>query len=208
MTRTFIAIELNEEARRYLHQQIEQLAHALPGVRWVDAESLHLTLAFLGELEDAQLEQAIAATLETARAARPFSVRIGSLGLFGPAQNPRVIWIGLAGNLQPLLDVQARLVRRLAKDGFPPEERAYAPHLTLARIKTPLASQELDALRRLIPSGAPASRRHAPPPPTRVPSLPEIPVAHLSVMKSELTRTGARYTCLRLCPLGAAPSDS
>ncbi|HEY7347389.1 MAG TPA: RNA 2',3'-cyclic phosphodiesterase [Ktedonobacterales bacterium] len=197
MTRTFIAIELNDAARSYLHQEIQRLARVLPRVRWVDPETLHLTLAFLGDLEDAQLDQAIKAAGEIAQAASPFTVRVGSLGMFGPAQNPHVIWIGLAGNLQPLLDVQARLSGRLAKDGFPPDERGYNPHLTLARIKTPLNSQELLALRRVISSALPA-RSH--PKQTDDQIRPEIPVAHLSVMKSDLTRAGPHYTRLRLCP--------
>lgn len=198
MTRTFLAIELNDAARSYLHQQVQQLARALPRVRWVDPETLHLTLAFLGELEDAQLEQATRAALEVAQASHPFTARVGSLGQFGPAQQPRVIWIGVAGNLQPLLDLQARLAGRLAQDGFPPEERAYAPHLTLARIKAPLSAQELAALRRLIPASA-SSRGHQPSPASDQ-TPPAIPVTHLSVMKSELTRAGARYTCLQRCP--------
>lgn len=200
MTRTFLAIELNDAARSYLHQQVQQLTRALPRVHWVDPETLHLTLAFLGELEDAQLEQATRTALEIAEASQPFSVRIGALGQFGPAQQPRVIWMGVAGNLQPLLDLQARLAGRLTQDGFPPEERAYAPHLTLARIKTLLSAEELAALRRLISASAPASSRGRQPHQASDQMPPAIPVAHLSVMKSELTRAGARYTCLRLCP--------
>jgi RNA 2',3'-cyclic 3'-phosphodiesterase len=202
MTRTFIAIDLNDAARSYLHQHIQQLALALPRVHWVDPETLHLTLAFLGELEDAQLAQATQAALEIAQASTSFRLRIGSLGMFGPAQNPRVIWMGVSGNLQPLLDVQARLAERLAADGFPAEERAYAPHLTLARIKMPLNQQELGALRRLIPPASSASYRQNQPRQTTDQPFPEFPVAHLSVMKSNLTRAGAEYSCLRLCPFG------
>jgi 2'-5' RNA ligase len=199
MTRTFIAIDLNDEARSYLHHQIQRLSRLLPRVRWVDPHSLHLTLAFLGELDDEQLAQASQATLETAQAARPFIMRVGSPGIFGPPQNPRVIWIGLAGNLQPLLDLQARLVERLAQKGFPPEERAYAPHLTLARIKSPLSQPELAGLRQVIPAAA-GGHWSSPPEPKSDQTLPEIPVAHLSVMKSELTREGSQYTRLYLCP--------
>jgi 2'-5' RNA ligase len=200
MTRTFIAIELNDEARRYLQQQLQQLASALPRVRWVNPETLHLTLAFLGELDDTQLEQAIQASREVAQASTSFVVRIGALGIFGPAQNPRVIWIGLAGNLQPLLDLQARLAKRLGDAGFPPEERAYAPHLTLARIKTPLNSQELLTLRRIIPVPSAGNSRGRRTSNANDLPRPEIPVAQLSVMKSALTRAGSEYTCLRLCP--------
>ncbi|HEU5370615.1 MAG TPA: RNA 2',3'-cyclic phosphodiesterase [Ktedonobacterales bacterium] len=195
MTRTFIAIDLNDEARRYLHQQIQRLASSLPRVRWVDPETLHLTLAFLGELDDTQLAQATQATVETAQAAHPFTVRVGSLGIFGPAHNPRVIWVGLAGSLQPLLSLQARLAERLAQDGFPPDERAYAPHLTLARIKIPLNTYERTMLGRVMASATPASSRSDQHP-------PDIPVAHLSVMKSDVTRAGPHYTRLHLCPFG------
>ena len=195
MTRTFIAIDLNDEARRYLHQQIQRLASSLPRVRWVDPETLHLTLAFLGELDDAQLAQAIQATVETAQTAHPFIVRVGALGMFGPAHNPRVIWVGLDGRLQPLLSLQAHLAERLARDGFPPDERAYAPHLTLARIKTPLNAHELGLLRRVMASAPPASSHSDQ-------HLPDIPVAHLSVMKSDVTRAGPQYTRLYLCPFG------
>ena len=200
MTRTFVAIELNDEARSYLHQQMQRLAYALPRVRWADVETLHLTLAFLGELDDARLEQAIKATEETAQTARPFTVRIGSLGTFGPPQTPRVIWIGLDGRLQPLLDLQTRLAERLAQDGFPPDGRAYVPHLTLARPPTPLSQQEVVSLRRMQASPAPASRHSDLPSQRSDQTLPEIPVTHLSVMKSDLTRAGPHYTRLQLCP--------
>lgn len=196
MTRTFIAVELNDEARSYLHQQIQGLARLLPRVHWVDPETLHLTLAFLGELDEAQLAQAMQATIETAQTATAFAVRVGSLGIFGPAHNPRVIWIGLAGRVQALLDLQARLAGQLAQVGFPPEERTYSPHLTLARIKTPLGRQELVPLHRRLALAArsAAADKHHPPP-------PDIPVTHLSVMKSELTPAGSRYTCLQIIPL-------
>ena len=203
MTRTFIAVELNEGARSYLHQQVQGLARSLPRVRWVDSETLHLTLAFLGELDDAQLERAITATEEMAREAQPFTLRIGSLGFFGPAQNPRVIWIGLAGRLQPLLDLQARLAGRLAEAGFPPEERAYSPHLTLARIKTPLTQQELAALRASMAAASRDGSHGVYSSQSSEQTPPEIPVAHLSVMKSELTRAGAHYTCLQRSSFGA-----
>ncbi len=200
MTRTFIAIELNEEARDYLRQQIRQFRTVLPRVGWVDPASLHLTLAFLGELDDTQLQQAIQTTQEVAQAAKPFTLRLGTPGTFGPAHNPRVIWIGIVGHLPPLLDLQSRLATRLAAAGFPAEERAYSPHLTLARIKTPLSSQELGALRSIITSVPSARGKSGQPPHTDNLKSPTIPVEHLSVMKSDLLPTGAQYTCLRICP--------
>lgn len=203
MTRTFIAIELSDEARSHLRREIQRLMPALPRVRWVDPSTLHLTLAFLDELDESQLEQATDVALEVARTATPFTLHMGTPGTFGPTHSPRVIWIGVAGNVSRLLHFQSQLAARLAANGFPKEERAYAPHLTLARIKEPLTRQELAALRRLIvpEQTARGQDRRASQPEEQATST--FSVEHLSVMKSELTRAGPHYTCLRVCPFGA-----
>jgi 2'-5' RNA ligase len=202
MTRTFIAIELNEEVRSYLHQEVQRFTLALPRVRWVDPAILHLTLAFLGELDDARLAKAINATLEVASMSKPFTLRIGSPGTFGPPQNPRVVWIGLAGNVSQLFDLQARLAASLVAGGFPPEERSYVPHLTLARIKSPLTSQELVALRRIITPDSSISTSHNKSSPSKDQGAPGISVEHLSVMSSNLTRADPQYTVVCTCPFG------
>lgn len=205
MTRTFIAIELGDEARNHITRELRRLAHALPHLRWVDPNTLHLTLSFLGELDDEQLDQATQATIDTAVNGQPFTLRIGSLGTFGPPSSPRVVWIGVTGNTPRLLDLQKQLTAHLAAQGFPPEDRPYAPHLTLARIKDPLSNQELTTLQRLIPTTRDTHARHNKPASTEGGSQEAtIPVEHLSVMKSELLRDGPRYTCLHRCPLRTA----
>jgi 2'-5' RNA ligase len=187
MTRTFIAVELDEGARDALRREIARLRAALPGVRFVDPASLHLTLAFLGELGDERLAVAITATEETAHGAHPFTVEINGIGTFGAPQAPRVVWAGLAGDISALLAVRTRLARALAARDFPLEDRPFSPHLTLARLKDRLdadSALRLDALVRQ-PSGG---------------GTP-LPVEALAVMKSELSRSGARYTRLRACRL-------
>jgi len=187
-TRTFIAVELSEEARAALRRELARLARALPSVRWAAPESLHLTLAFLGGLDDDQLAEATAAAEETAASASPFTLRIEGLGTFGPPHAPRVVWAGLAGDLRALTAVQGRLARALEARGFPPDERPFAPHITLTRLKDRLASDALQRLASLVGSPSPAK---AP-----------LPVHALAVMKSDLLRSGAVYTRLRECPFG------
>jgi 2'-5' RNA ligase len=205
MIRTFIAIELSDGARSHLSRELHRLAQALPRLRWVAPDTLHLTLSFLGELDEEQLDQAIQATTDTAAGAKPFILRIGSLGTFGPPRSPRVIWSGVTGDTPRLLGLQKQLTARLAEQGFPPEERPYSPHLTLARIKDALTHQELAALQRLIPPTLDThARQHATARASDRDQLAAISVEHLSVMKSELLRDGPRYTCLRLCPLRKA----
>lgn len=198
MTRTFIAIELGDAARAALARQIARLRGELPGVHWVDPASLHLTLAFLGELDDARLDQARAAAAQAAAAAPPFALHLAGLGTFGRPDAPRVIWAGVGGDLDPLRRLHASLWAGLAAVGFAPDERAFSPHLTLARLRTPLAPAQALRLGQLVQASQSNGKR---------PGSAAIPVDALSVMMSELLRPAARYTQLNAYPLGQAASE-
>jgi 2'-5' RNA ligase len=187
-TRTFIAIELGDAARAALARTIAALARELPGVRFVEPASLHLTLAFLGDLDDAQLEQATQATAAATQVSAPFALTVAGLGSFGPPHAPRVIWAGIGGNLRALTETQRALADELAARGFAREERPFAPHLTLARLNRPL---DADAQRRL-------AQRLAAPAPTGAP----IAARELSVMKSTSLPAGAVYSRLGAFSLG------
>ena len=191
MTRTFIALELDESLQRFLGEIISQAARELPNLRWVDPAGIHLTLAFLGELTDEQLAAAINASEVAAQKAIPFEYRLKGLGIFGSPNQPRVIWMGveeqLSGQVEgsPLQRLHRALNKELEQRGFEVEKRPFSPHLTLARVKQPLSPYELQSLQRLLHSKQAAV------------SSPFYHVNHLSVMKSMLSRAGAKYTCLR-----------
>jgi 2'-5' RNA ligase len=194
MTRTFIALDLSEAARATLRNDLRRLARALPDVRFVDPANLHLTLAFLGELDDEALALVSALAGEVARHAAPFELALAGLGVFGPTDAPRVIWAGVGGELRSLLALQRRLADALVGEGFPREQRPFSPHLTLARLKRPLDEAARQRLRALL--GGPSPR------PTRW------RVADLRVMRSELAATGARYTALSVAPLAGGAGAS
>ena|SRR2546428_549545 len=193
MTRTFIALELNEALQRFLGEIISQVSQELPDLRWVDPTGIHLTLAFLGELTDEQLDSVIAATQVAARQAVPFKYCLKGLGIFGSPHQPRVIWMGIedlpSGQIygSPLQQLHRVLTKELELHGFEVEKRPFSPHLTLARNKRPLSLDEQQHLQRLLHSKQAGE------------SSPIYGVKHLCVMKSELYRTGAKYTCLREC---------
>ena len=191
MTRTFIALELNEALQRFLGEIISQISQELPNLRWVDPTGIHLTLAFLGELSDDQLAAAIGASEEAAQKAIPFEYRLKGLGIFGSTHQPRVIWMGIedlpSGKIQgsPLQQLHRVLTRKLELRSFEIEKRPFSPHLTLARIKQPLSPDEQQRLQRLLHSRLAGS------------SSAVYQVNNLCVMKSELSRAGAKYTCLK-----------
>lgn len=186
MTRTFIALELDTSQQRFLGNIIRQGQQLLPDLRWVDPTGVHLTLAFLGELDDAQLVKALEATRYAAARSNAFAYRLSGLGTFGPPRHPRVLWMGIS-EPSGMLDITHRaLALALEQQGFTIEKRPFSPHLTLARIKTPLNTEQLQLLQQLLSRYQFAS--------------PNYRVTHLSVMKSELSSSGARYSCLNVCP--------
>ena len=190
MTRTFIALELDESLQSYLSRIIQRVTQELPSLRWVDPAGIHLTLAFLGELSDEQLVEAMQAAELAARKVPPFGYRLSHPGVFGSPRQPRVIWIGIDEPTSRLLQLHQALNRELEQRGFEVDKRPFSPHLTLSRIKAPLKPDEQQRLQRLI-----AARNV-------VSSSSTYYVHHLSVMKSELSRTGAKYTCLQAFALG------
>ncbi len=189
MTRTFIALELNAAVLRHLSEVIRQMALALPGLRWVDPEGIHLTLAFLGELTDEQLSSAMQATMASAQTIPTFDYRLSHVGVFGSRRQPRVIWAGIEEPSGTLSRFHRVLNSELEQRGFEVDTRPFSPHLTLARIKAPLKAEEVEALQHFLDD----KKRFA--------ASPTYRVSQVYVMKSELSRAGAIYTCLRAYPL-------
>jgi len=190
MTRTFIALEMNEDLQRHLSGVIRQVAQALPNIRWVNPTGIHLTLAFLGELDDEQLAAVEEATEEVAQQIHPFSYSLSRLGVFGSQRSPRVIWMGIEEPTGALNMTHRTLQRELVKRGLEVDSRPFSPHLTLARVKVPLKADEQQQLQYLLAKEQ--QDRFA----------SKLYVAHsLHVVKSELLKTGARYTVLRECKL-------
>ncbi len=191
MTRTFIALEMNAAVQGQLVETIRQLALHLPSVRWVDPAGIHLTLAFLGELNDRQLAEAIQASITTAQHVQPFSYALTRLAIFGPPHQPRVLWMGIKEATMVLSRLHRALNHELTQRGFEIDDRPFSPHLTLARIKTPLSPKELKYLQEMLASDQQS-----------LVSSQAYPVTSIEVMKSELSSAGARYSSLRTCMFG------
>jgi 2'-5' RNA ligase len=133
--RAFIAIDLPEPVRAALAAAQQRMRSVAPEARWTRPEGIHLTLKFLGEISDAQTKQVVEA-LTMLQAFDPFSVEVKEFGFFPHERRPRVFWAGLAAP-PALQELAARVESQLEKRGFAREERAFTPHLTLARFQVP-----------------------------------------------------------------------
>lgn len=127
MPRLFTAIELPDDVR----ERLFRLRMPLPGARWVEPENLHITLRFIGDVDNVvarDFHDALAVISE-----HGFEARLSGLGAFGGNQ-PRAVWAGVEAG--PELEMLARAHERAARiAGLPPEKHAFVPHITLARLK-------------------------------------------------------------------------
>jgi 2'-5' RNA ligase len=188
MIRSFIAIELPEETRQTLAAIQQELKRTGAGVRWVKPSSIHLTLKFLGNVHPAQVEDIAAAVAGAVRHEPPVTLHAAGVGAFPSQRKPRVIWVGLQGQVERLGHIQARLEKALQPLGFAPEKRPFRPHLTLGRIKDRRGLPNLvDALAALD-----------------VPEFNSFDADEIILYKSDLRPTGAIYTKLHRMPLAAS----
>ena len=153
-SRLFVAVPVADDVRDAVGRLMEQLAGAPidvrgPGqARWVRVEGLHLTLRFLGATPDARLQELSAAVAAAARGVAPFRVELTGGGAFPTPQRPRVLWIGIGAGATQLGALARRLDGEMQRLGWPPEERPFQAHLTLARTDGVAGSDE--TARRLI----------------------------------------------------------
>jgi 2'-5' RNA ligase len=136
MPRLFVALDLPEPVKRSL----EPLARGLGDVRWSTPDQQHLTLRFIGEVDNG-VTRDIVETLATVPA-MPFQLTLRGLGHFPPRGEPRVLWVGVEKNAE-LGRLKRRIDRALREAGVAPESRKFAPHVTLARIRAPLSPVRL-----------------------------------------------------------------
>jgi 2'-5' RNA ligase len=134
--RAFIAIEIPETLRAALGKTRDALKLELSAarLRWPPVENIHLTLKFLGDILPDDVERIGAALRVSAESLSRFEIRLAGLGVFPKMQQPRVFWLGVEAPPE-LATLQRGIEVGCAGLGFPPERRAFSPHLTLARFK-------------------------------------------------------------------------
>jgi 2'-5' RNA ligase len=135
--RAFIAAPLEGPVYDKIVLLQRELATVLPSIRWVQPQTMHLTLAFLGDISEESLEKIGRSMLSIGDIFAPVDVMIGGLGAFPSMKRPRVVWLGLEGG-QPLLNLQAAVANMLLKLQVPWDDKPFKPHLTLGRCRQPV----------------------------------------------------------------------
>ena len=178
--RTFIAVDLDKAVRNRTIALQETLMRTGTEVKWVEPVNLHVSLLFLGEVEDREVVDVCRVVEEVAKEHPSFLMSVETAGCFPNPRRPRVLWVGVGEGTQPLCAIHDALEIPLLELGYRREERKYSPHITLGRVKSDRPMEKLVS----------ALAQHA------GWKGGEIQVRELLVMGSKLTPQGPEYTVL------------
>ena len=183
--RTFIAIPLEIQIIRAL-QKLHQNLRSLPvDVTWISPQSIHLTLKFLGNVEESRVDDIGESIQRGIAGVKPWTIEVKKIGTFPAIRNPRVVWVGLNDPGAGLVTLQQRIEAEVTALGFEKEKRTFTPHLTLGRVRSSKGKADLAAF--IIDE--------------RERSFGEMEVNRIVLYKSDLRPTGAIYTALKAFPL-------
>ena len=190
--RAFIALHIPQAAISVLNETIQRLGDRVPdGVRWVNPSGIHLTLKFLGNVVPAQADEVLEAMRRPATSVAPFWINLNGLGTFPNEIKPRIVWAGIQGDLDSLLELQEKLEEAMWGLGFARERRPFSAHLTLGRVK----EQVSNCIRRRIAAGLEGTALG--------PGEPWL-VEAVYLVQSQLAPGGATYSNLGSARLGTA----
>jgi RNA 2',3'-cyclic 3'-phosphodiesterase len=184
--RIFCAVELPDEVRAQLEDHIRRLREAVPDVvaSWSRIENIHLTLKFLGNVSVDTIPAISAAASRAVKDFSPLQIGIGATGVFPKPNRAQVLWVGVSDPSGKLSALQQRLEDECAVEGFAKEDRAFRPHLTIARLRKP------EGARRLADAHLKMEFRPV-----------EIKPSELIVFRSELSSKGSKYSPISRHPI-------
>jgi RNA 2',3'-cyclic 3'-phosphodiesterase len=184
--RLFFAIELGDELLDLLHATTAPLRAEAPELAWLEREKRHLTLKFLGDVDETAVPKLTAAADRAVARHRPLEMSVREIGAFPNFRRARVVWIGV--EQEPRLELLHHDLEHACEgEGFEVEGRPFRPHITLARVRAPLPVERARGLARVART-------------VRVEAT--VPVKQITLFESTLAPSGARYRRVHAAPLG------
>lgn len=190
--RLFIAIELPSSAKMALGTVQGKLKSAT-AVRWINPNSIHLTLQFLGETPVTQVEVISEALRKTVPALAPFTLSLAGVGVFPNLKHPRIVWAGISDGADEVKTLNKAVIDVTRTIGFQPESRPFAPHLTIGRTQKWARNNDYAQIASEVKD-------------CRVAHIDRFPVNRVGLIRSQLTPKGPIYTSLATIRLGGLKS--
>ena len=184
--RSFLAFELSAEMRSTVSGVYENVRNSRLEVRWVRPQGIHITVVFMGDVREEDIAHIGNEVGKVCSEFAPFQASLKGMGCFPNSRNPRVIWIGLEGDIERMSNFREDLEKSLVPFRVKAEKRGFNPHLTLGRFKKP--SRDESEIGELI-------HKH------KNLTSPVCALHELVLFKSDLKPGGAIYTKMLSCPL-------
>lgn len=189
--RAFLAVELPPVIQARMAEAQRMFAEAGADVKWVEPHNLHVTVRFLGEIDEPQRRAVEALAARVASRTAPTLLRVSRVGAFPSLRAPRVVWVGIDEGREPMVRMAEQLEEELVRAGFQQEERAFEAHATMGRVRS--ARRRTELVERLAQF--------------TWPSAPEPFVAdHLTLFHSVLSPSGPTYLPLARFGFTTAPA--
>lgn len=188
--RAFIAIELPPEIKNSLAELQNQLKSSGADVKWVKPDNIHLTLKFLGEIDQSKLDKISKILEDISREKKSFPLRLASVGAFPKINYPRVIWAGIDAGDSETKEIAKELEAEIAKVGIPKEDRPFSSHITIGRTRTTLNQEKLVQILKILEHNLGNKKW-------------EFMVTKITLFKSTLTPKGPIYEVLKETHLNA-----
>jgi 2'-5' RNA ligase len=135
MIRTFIAVKIAKPLAEAVDGLVSELRTSNENVKWVAPENLHLTLKFLGNVEESRVDEIAGAILQASEGIGPFEISLRGVGAFPNERRPKVVWVGIEKGRESLVSLSQQIEDRLEALGFEREKRRFSPHLTIGRLR-------------------------------------------------------------------------
>jgi RNA 2',3'-cyclic 3'-phosphodiesterase len=182
--RTFIAVDFPPNMLKKIAEIISFFKTLTPekDLKWVETDNLHLTIKFLGEIEENKTAQVKHTLSQALKDQNCFDIEINGLGMYPNKNKPRVIWLGITG-ANPLSEIYNVLNQELTSLGFTPERRAFSPHLTIARIRRNTDHKQAQGIGEILSK-------------YKVETLGATTIEQVHLYQSVLTPSGPIYTLM------------
>ena len=180
--RCFVALPLSNKIVNGLNEIQNGLSKSGFKLRWVKPENIHLTIAFMGEITQEQVDKIGIGLEEIAKDFQPFEIVIGKLGAFASPKNARVVWVGCREENGLLRNLQKAVVKMIKAENIPLESKKFHPHLTLGRANPPIKKL---AVPENIWNCSPGI----------------LNVTEINIYQSNLSSDGASYSILKSVPI-------
>ena len=177
--RSFIASEISESVREKIADLQEELKEHKERISWTKPHNIHLTLKFLGDIEESKTKSIGESLRAAAKEFQPFNFWVKELGVFPNFRRPRVLWVGINNPGNELNSIHCKIEQQLNQLGFPEEKTRFNPHLTIGRVKSQVSDQFIERFKTAKFDGD------------------EVEVEEIIFMESKLHPKGAIYTPLK-----------